>query len=126
MSGDDHSLHPNVNHLRLCASGLAGRWHGRPVMPALVRWRLRGGGGVAAGRHVAADFRTFIPASERFRETYARWTRQNKVSRNGRYRIVLARGCSSADLRPGTYTVDVAATDMCGNTGRRSFSLTIR
>ena len=103
-----------------------GRWFGRPVMPALVRWRLRGPRAVAVGWRTAADFRLLIPANDLFATVYAPWTRQNKASRNGRYRIVLARNWDTARLGRGIYTVDVAATDTRGNTGRRSFAFTVR
>ncbi len=105
---------------------VAGPWFGRPVMPALVRWRLRGPGGLVHGWRTAADFRLAIPANGLFGTVYAHRTMQNRPERNGRYVILLARNWSSAGQRPGIYTVEVAATDTRGNTGRRSFPLAIR
>jgi hypothetical protein len=102
-----------------------GRWRGRPVMPALVRWRLRREHGRWTAWRVAADFRLTIPANDRFHETYARWTRQNKAGRNGRYRLVLTRRCEGDDLAPGVYRVEVAATDECGNSCARGFAFSV-
>jgi hypothetical protein len=102
-----------------------GRWRGRPVMPALVRWRMRGAHSSWAGWRVAADFRLTIPANDRFHETYARWTRQNKAGKNGRYRLVLARNWASDELGHGLYQVEIAATDECGNTCVRGFMFSI-
>jgi hypothetical protein len=103
---------------------ISGRWHGRPVMPAVVRWRLVGRG-LAATWIVAADFRFTIPANDAFSTTYARWTRQNKPWRNGRYRVVLAHGWAPGPLRPGRYAIEISASDLRGNTGTRSYPVEI-
>lgn len=93
-----------------------GRWGGKPVTPALLRWRLTtpGGDTVRAWR-TAIDHRLTIPSNDRYRTQYARWTRQNKRSRIGRYRFVLAAGWDTRALADGWYVVEVAATDVSGN-----------
>ena len=51
-----------------------------------------------------------------FTSQYARWTRQNKRSRPGRYRFVLAAAWDTRTLVDGLYVVEVAASDVSGNT----------
>ena len=63
---------------------VSGRWGGKPVTPALLRWRLT----TAAGRVVrpwrsAIDHRLTIPSDELFTTQYGRWTRQNKQQPTG-------------------------------------------
>jgi len=101
-------------------------WFGRPVMPALVRWRLRTPDGATRPWRTAADFRLGIPPNGLFGLVYAQRTRQNKPWQDGRYRVVLAHGWSTQGLPPGLLTVEVAATDTRGNVSRRSFTLAVR
>jgi len=93
-----------------------GRWGGKPVSPALLRWRLT----TPAGRTVRAwqtaiDHRLTIPSNDRYRTQYARWTRQNKKNRVGRYRFVLFAGWDTRTLADGRYVVEVTASDVSGN-----------
>jgi hypothetical protein len=103
-----------------------GRWFGRPVMPALVRWRLRRADGDVQGWRTAVDFRAVIPRNDLFGSVYDRLTRQNRPWRDGRYRILLARSWSAALLRRGLHVVDVVVADTRGNSSRRSFALIVR
>jgi hypothetical protein len=93
-----------------------GRWGGKPVTPALVRWRLTtpSARAVTAWR-TAIDHRLTIPSNDRYRTQYAHWTRQNKRNRIGRYRFVLDARWETRALADGRYLVEVAASDVSGN-----------
>jgi hypothetical protein len=95
-------------------------WADRPVTPASIRWRVRGG----AWRTVV-DFTHGIPADDRYDAVYALWTRQNKPWSNGRYRFYVVRGWDTTALPDGAHLVDVAAADTRGNTTVRSFPVRI-
>jgi hypothetical protein len=98
-------------------------WTGKPVMPALVRWRILGHD---EGRWIVAlDLRVRLPDVP-YDRVYGRWTRQNKPWRAGRYRVYLARRLNTLALRDGTYTVEVVATDTAGNSGRLRAPLVIQ
>ena len=93
-----------------------GRWGGKPVTPALIQWRLT----TSAGRVVqpwrtAIDHRLVKPEDGAYSTQYARWTRQNKRNRPGRYRFVLASAWDTSTLADGRYVVEVAASDVSGN-----------
>ena len=93
-----------------------GRWGGKPVTPSLLRWRVTTPGGrVLRGWRTAIDHRLVEPQDEAFGTQYARWTRQNKRNRPGRYRFVLAPAWDTRSLADGRYVVDVAASDVSGN-----------
>jgi hypothetical protein len=96
-------------------------WAGRPVTPALVRWRVRGD-----AWKIAVDVRRGVPTDDRYGAVYALWTRQNKPWSNGRYRFYLAHGWDTTALSDGTYVIDVAASDTRGNTTVRSFPIRVR
>jgi hypothetical protein len=100
-------------------------WNDRPVMPACIRWRIVGASTAPNGWRTAVDFRNGLPALP-FEAVYARWTRQNKPWRNGRYRVLLAREWNTASLSPGRHRLEVVATDTRGNSVRRSASFTVR
>jgi hypothetical protein len=103
-----------------------GRWGGKPVTPALVRWRLT----TAAGRIVrpwrsAIDHRLTIPANDLYATQYGRWTRQNKKNRPGRFRFVLQSGWDSRVVADGRYVIEVAASDLSGNSSVARFTLRV-
>ena len=103
-----------------------GRWGGKPVTPALLRWRLT----TASGRVVRPwrseiDHRLTIPSDDRYSTQYGRWTRQNKRNRPGRYRFVLHAGWDSRTVADGRYVIEVAATDLRGNSGVARFPIRI-
>ena len=99
-----------------------GRWAGKPVMPALVQWRLVGRRGSASGWRTAVDFSRTIPAPDQFAAVYAPWTRQNHAWRPGRYRLNLARDWDSRAWANGGYRLEVLVVDTRGN---RSVSSTL-
>jgi len=104
--------------------GVPGPWHGRPVMPAVVRWRIASPRGASAWR-TAYDVRTSLPAAP-FTSVYGRWTRQNKKQSNGRYRILLARSFDTATLGPGENRLVVEVEDTGGNRSRSSAAFRVR
>jgi len=93
-----------------------GRWGGKPVTPSLLRWRVTTRNGrVVQGWRTAIDHRRVEPVDDAFTAEYARWTRQNKRNRPGRYRFVLAAAWDTRTLADGRYVVEVAASDVSGN-----------
>ena len=95
-------------------------WADRPVTPARISWRVRGG-----PWRPAVDFRRGVPRDERYGSVYALWTRQNKPWSNGRYRFYVARGWDTRSLADGVYELDIAASDTRGNTTVRTFAVRI-
>lgn len=103
-----------------------GRWAGKPLTPALLRWRLVGPGEHAlTAWKTAVDVRVTIPANDLYDRVFARWTRQNKAARVGRYRFYLAHGLDASRLARGRYVVEVEASDIRGNAVRSSFALVL-
>jgi murein DD-endopeptidase MepM/ murein hydrolase activator NlpD len=101
-------------------------WHDLPVMPALIRWRvLDARDHVLSGWRTAADFRETIPPASEFDSFWALGTTQNHVRAPGRYRLYLARGWKTRQLRKGSYIVEVAVADTRGNAARIRFPLTV-
>jgi hypothetical protein len=112
-----------------------GLWHGMPVTPALVRWRLTGPRGrVVVGERTAADFRISIPPNGDFWNVYAADTHENfpevplspESLERGRYIFRLTPPSDPLELQPGTYTVTVTATDTRGNSGSLSRQIVVR
>jgi hypothetical protein len=112
-----------------------GRWHGFPITPALVTWRIESRDGrVVSGPFVVRDVRRLVPKNDRFWATFARGTHQNwpvfdrrkQRGMTGRYVFRLtANGSGASTLRSGDYVVVVVASDSTGNRGvaRRSLSV---
>jgi hypothetical protein len=109
---------------------IAGPWGGKPVTPALLEWRLlaptgtRTTHGTSAWR-TALDVRRTYPANELWSQTYARWTRQNKKHRIGRYRFALVHGLDTTTLANGRWTLQVRASDVRGNATTAAFALVV-
>ena len=105
-----------------------GRWGGKPVTPALLRWRVHDGPagrvvqGSADGDRPPAREARGRPTSQR---STSRWTRQNKRNRIGRYRFVLAAAWDTRTLADGRYVVEVTASDVSGNTTVARFPVQI-
>jgi hypothetical protein len=103
-----------------------GRWHGFPVTPALVTWRIETARGrVVAGPYVARDVRRTIPGTHEFWLTFARGSHQNwPVFSDGKARGMTGRYAFRLGTRPfdldqlriGTYKLIVSASDTAGNT----------
>ena len=104
---------------------ISGPWHGKPLTPALLRWRLLDGKRAVTGWRTAVDFRLTYPSNDLWSRTYVGWTRQNKKIWDGRYGFYLAHGFDTRTLRDGSYLVQTTATDVRGNTGTGLFPLTV-
>ena len=112
-----------------------GRWHGFPVSPSLVTWRIEDAAGrVVVASRSARDVRRTVPKNDRFWNTFARGTHQNwpvfdgrkERGMTGRYLFKLsARPFDTGTLRDGSYVVVVTAQDTAGNRDvqRRSFAV---
>lgn len=98
-------------------------WTGFPVMPSIVRWRFSGS--LVTPWHVAADFRSALPAASTFRTTYAQWTRQNHPGRLGRYRILLARDVDARTLPLRGCRLEIEVVDTGGNRLMRVFAMRV-
>jgi murein DD-endopeptidase MepM/ murein hydrolase activator NlpD len=89
-----------------------GSWANEPVSPALLRWRISRDGHGPGRWQTAADFRTRMLDRKEFASVYAQPTRQNHKGQAGRYCYFLSHNWKPA---PGTYTVEVAASDTRDN-----------
>jgi murein DD-endopeptidase MepM/ murein hydrolase activator NlpD len=104
---------------------IAGAWHGKPLTPALIEWRLKHQGRNVTGWRTAVDFRLTYPSNTLFNRTYASWTRQNKRIWDARYGFYLTHDLDTRRLHDGSYDLEIRATDERGNVGTRSFTLTV-
>ena len=104
---------------------ISGPWHDKPLSPARLEWRLVGRDGAVKGWRTAVDFRMVYPPNERWSETYASRTRQNKKIWDARYRFYLVHDLNTRTLADGRYRVEVRATDIRGNAGTETFTLTV-
>jgi hypothetical protein len=101
-------------------------WHGMPVAPAFIRWRLVRNGHAYVRWRVACDFRrSFVPAiagkppsDVHFGDVYARGTRQNHPRKAGFFRFWLTRRFDTRLFPDGDYRLDVEAADIRGNASR--------
>ncbi len=104
-----------------------GAWDGFPVTPAVVRWRLLGRAHHnSLPRRTIIDVRRTEPPKQNFWTVYAAGTYQNFPVFEarfywrypGRYLYKLTdRPINTRRLANGIYTVQVVATDICGNRG---------
>jgi hypothetical protein len=100
-------------------------WHGLPVTPALLRWRVLHAGTVVRPWHTPVDFRGSLQPQSAFHRIYAPGTRQNRMNEAGVYRFFLAHGWSTGVLPDGHYALEVEASDLAGNTGSHTQPFTI-
>jgi hypothetical protein len=110
-----------------------GRWHGFPVTPALVTWRVERAERVVASGVIRDVCRT-EPMNGRFWGTFARGTHQNWPIFAGR-KLQRVPGVYLFGLRltpqqigalgTTSATLTVAASDTAGNRGLRSLSFTL-
>lgn len=105
-----------------------GEWHGLPVAPAVVEWRLvrADTGRTVVPTRVVFDARDRLPAPGGFWSVYARGTHQNMAVFGAHYSYLqpgsyLFRltpgGFDTRTLRDGVYAVVVTAIDVRGNSG---------
>jgi hypothetical protein len=112
-----------------------GIWHGLPVAPALITWKLqRWDGKLIVSERVAADFRQSIPSNTLFWSYYARGTYQNMSvfyphynwGEPGCFLFKLTRTAfDTRSVKDGVYDLVVTATDIRGNHSSKSLRLTI-
>jgi hypothetical protein len=95
-------------------------WNDKPVVPALVRWRLMRSSRTILGWRTAADFRMQIPGPSAFWDVYAVGTTQNRPYRPGQYFFMLNRGWDSTSVSNGVYRLEIAVEDAAGNATRRT------
>jgi hypothetical protein len=104
-----------------------GAWHGLPVTPARLAWRLQDASGrVVIPTRVVHDVTRILPSRPSFWRIYARGTHQNMTTyykhysyrEPGRYLFRLdPDGLLARSLSPGRYEVVVTVTDIRGNRG---------
>jgi len=118
------------------SDGVPGFWHGLPVAPALVSWRIqRWNGRTVVPSRAAADFRQTVPLNRSFWGTYARGTFQNMAvfgrhyswAQPGVYLFRLTRAPIDTRKRlgDGVYDVIVTATDIRGNSASLAQRFTV-
>jgi hypothetical protein len=107
------------------ANPIAPPWGGLAVMPAELRWRIVGQHGAGTRWATAFDVSQTIPSDSNYDRVYAQWTHQNHPNKAGRYRVYLTHALSTAELSDGQYTVEVMASDVCGNRSTSSASLSL-
>ena len=81
------------------ALAVPGRWHGFPVTPARLTWRIERNGRIVVATRVARDVRASVPLNAAFWKTFARGTHQNWPIFAGR----------KLQFRPGSYVFKLTA-----------------
>jgi hypothetical protein len=107
-------------------------WHGMPVAPACILWRLRRGAQSVVPWQVAFDHRTSLhpnvqgnPASDvNFDAVYALDTRQNHPNTPGLFHFWLKRGFDTSRHPDGAYMLEVEASDVRGNPNTGNLAVT--
>lgn len=106
------------------ALSVPGRWHGFPVTPARLSWRIERDGRVVVPERVARNVRGSVPKNDRFWETFARGTHQNwPIFAGHKFQFVpgtyvfklSAQPFDTRRLRDGDYELVVTALDAAGN-----------
>jgi hypothetical protein len=107
-------------------------WHGMPVTPASIRWRLMRGGQAVVPWQVAFDFSTSLqpdvqgspPSDVNFDSVYAPDTTQNRPNMPGRFHFWLERGFDTTQFPDGDYELQVEASDVRGNPNSGNLAVT--
>ncbi len=108
-------------------------WHGMPVTPARIRWRLTHGAQETVPWQVAVDHRASIrpnvqgdPASDvNFAAVYAPDTTQSHPNAPGTFHFWLARGFDTGRYPDGEYVLHVEAGDVRGNVRTAALELSL-
>lgn len=101
-------------------------WNRVHLVPSLVRWRLiPSDGNPPTAWLVAADFRFRLLPNSMFSTIYAPGTYQNKPNRPGDYRFWLTQSFDTTSIADGSYTIEVQASNMAGETGDAMLPITI-
>jgi hypothetical protein len=107
-------------------------WHGMPVTPARIRWRLMRAAQPVVPWQVAFDHGTSFhpdvqgsPASDvNFRAVYAPDTTQNNPNTPGLFHFWLKRGFDTSRYPDGKFVLEVEAGDSRGNQSTRNLAVT--
>lgn len=108
-------------------------WHGMPVTPARIRWRLTHGAQETVPWQAAVDHRASLrpnvqgnPASDaNFAAVYAPDTTQSHPNAPGIFHFWLARGFDTGRYPDGEYVLHVEAGDVRGNVRAAALELTL-
>jgi len=108
-------------------------WHGTPVTPARIRWRLTRGAQQIVPWQVAVDHRASLrpnvhgdPASDvNFAAVYAPDTTQSHPGSPGVFHFWLARGFDTRRYPDGDYALHVEVGDARGNVRTAALELTL-
>ncbi len=74
---------------------------------------------------LAVDLGAEVLPSVLFTQVYAPGTRQNKKQRLGTYLYYLDHGFDTTSLQDGPYGLEIAASDIRGNTGTSTVPFTV-
>jgi hypothetical protein len=107
-------------------------WHGMPVTPARIRWRLMHATQSLVPWQNAVDHRNSFhsnvqgsPGSDvNFGSVYAPDTTQNNPNMPGRFHFWLKRGFDTSRYPDGNYVLEVEASDVRGNPSTRKLAVT--
>jgi hypothetical protein len=107
-------------------------WHGMPVAPALIRWRVMHATQPVVPWQIAVDHRKSFhpdvqgnPASDvNFGAVYAPDTTQNRPNTPGLFHFWLERGFDTSRHPDGNYLLVVEASDVRGNPSTGRLALT--
>ncbi len=98
-------------------------WHGMPVTPALIRWRLTRNAQPVVPWQLAVDHRTSFrphvqgnpPTDSNFATIYTPDTTQNNPNSPGDYHFWLVRNLNTNHYPDGPYSLEVETGDVRGN-----------
>jgi len=98
-------------------------WHGMPVTPALVRWRLMRAAQALVPWQIAVDHRNSFrpdvqgspPSDVNFGAVYAPDTTQSNPNMPGLFHFWLSRAFDTSHYADGGYVLEVEASDVRGN-----------
>jgi hypothetical protein len=100
-------------------------WQDVRLSPATISWRIVQGETEVVPWTLAVDLGAEVLPSVLFSDVYAPGTRQNKKQRLGTYLYYLDHGFDTTSLQDGPYGLEIAASDLRGNTGRATVPFTV-
>jgi hypothetical protein len=108
-------------------------WHGMPVTPAQIRWRLTQAGQPIVPWQIATNhINSFHPDVQgdpatdvNFASVYAPDTTQNNPNQPGVFHFWLRRGFDTSRFPDGVYALEVEASDTRGNPRTGSLTVTL-
>lgn len=100
-------------------------WNGLPVTPARLRWRVLRAAEVVRPWHTPVDFSDELLPASSFHRIYAPGTTQNHAGQPAVLRFFLAHTWSTGALPDGSYSIEVEASDLAGNTGTLSEAFSV-